>query len=274
MDETHVMKSLVLYCYKESPETITNLAFFLKHGLSDSADFVFIVNNMKCSLPFPSNTTVIRRQEDEYDLLTYKWYFDTYNPQYTNYYFINSSCIGPFLPPVITENWITIFNKKLESYDLIAPIIDFPPDSYGNSLIGNSSMTNIPFLHTYMFGTKSPETLKLLFGRMENNSQDSAISYERMLTSLFLTNGKKIFSFLMAFKNIDVNNESLWNWKLWNPSNISCYEVPENYFSIDVNPLEVVFVKNIRKIHKHREESRSGLSQALKNLLTLYISWY
>lgn len=267
------MNTLVLYCYKESPESLINLSFFLKHGINDSADYVFIINNNLCSLPFPPNVTVIKRQEDEYDLLSYKWYFDTYNPIYKNYYFINSSCIGPFLPPIISDNWISIFNKRLEEYDLIAPIIEFPPDSCGNSLIGNSSTSNIPFLHSYMFGTKSPEILKKFFNIM-NNTQDSVTSYERILTSIYLSNDKKIFSFLIAFKNVDINNNFLWNWKLWNPTDITCYEVPGNYFSIDINPLEVIFVKNIRKIHMHRNEERSGLSKNIRDMLSLYISWY
>jgi len=269
------MTTLVLYCYKETHDTMKNIEYFIEYGINSSADFVFIVNNNICSVTFPPNVTVIKREEDEYDLITYKWYFDTYKPEYNNYYFVNSSCIGPFLPSVVSENWINLFNNKLKEYDLIAPIIEFPPDSCGYSLIKTSfTDKNIPFLHTYMFGTKSKEVLLKFFSNIIDTTHDSIILYERTLTSIFLINNKKIYSFLMRFKNVDVNNKQLWNSKFWNITDKSCYEVPNNYFGMDINPLEIVFVKNIRKSHKFRDEQSSNISSNLSKMLNLYISWY
>ena len=78
----------------------------------------------------------------------------------------------------------------------------------------------------------------------------------------------------MRFKNVDVNNKQLWNSKFWNITDKSCYEVPNNYFGMDINPLEIVFVKNIRKSHKFRDEQSSNISSNLSKMLNLYISWY
>ena len=160
----HIMKTLVVYFYKEEYDTITNLAFFLKHGVihSDNYHYAFLINNLVCSLDIPETNTikVFKRSQNEYDLPSYKWFFETmlkespsYFDQFGTFYFLNSSCVGPFLPTIVESNWIELFNKKLEKYDLVAPIVEFPPDSRGFEMLGLQSNLNVPFLHSYMFGT-------------------------------------------------------------------------------------------------------------------------
>ncbi len=53
---------------------------------------------------------------------------------------------------------------------------------------------------------------------------------------------------------MDLNNESNWNPNKWNKTNNSCIEAPYNYDGIDVNPFEVIFVKNIRNSHNFRSK--------------------
>ena len=281
------MKTLVVYCYKEEYDTITNLAFFLKHGVVHSRNYhyVFLINNKICSLDIEetSSIRVFKRSQNEYDLPSYKWFIETmikespeYFDQFGTFYFLNSSCIGPFLPTITESNWIELFNKKLEKYDLIAPIVEFPPDSYGFTLLGISSNLNVPFLHSYMFGTNASSfnLLKNLLLGINTVDQSTIINCERKLTSEYLIHGKKIHSLLIAFNNIDINDKSLWNYKLWNKNTVTCYEVPENYFGIDINPLEVVFIKNIRKVHSFRNMHVSGISRYLYTTLMNYITWY
>jgi len=276
------MKTLVLYCYREDNDTITNLSFFLKHGVIEHPDYhyAFIINNNACSIPIQetANIKVYKRTDDEYDLYTYKWYFQTIKPPYTfeRYYFINSSCIGPFIPPIVEMNWIELFNIKLESYDLIAPIIEFPPDSVGYNLLDIDTTLNVPFLHSYMFGINK-QSIHLfidLLTHNEESTQQNAIYLERMLTSKYLLQSKKIYSFLLAFKNININDSNMWDYRLWNKNMVTCYEVPNNYFGIDVNPFEVIFVKNIRKSHTFRESSMAGISKYMYNMLKNFITWY
>jgi hypothetical protein len=199
-------------------------------------------------------------------------YFD----QFGTFYFLNSSCIGPFLPTITDSNWIELFNKKLEKYDLIAPIVEFPPDSRGFEMLGLESKLNVPFLHSYMFGTNASSLylLKNLLLEINSSEQSVSINYERKLTSEYLIHGKKIYSLLIAFKQVDINDRSVWNYKLWNRTPVTCYEVPENYFGIDINPLEIIFVKNIRKIHSYRSIYVSGISKYLYTTLINYITWY
>ena len=95
------MKTLVVYCYKEEYDTVINLAFFLKHGLIKSNDYyyVFLINNMECSLDIEESDTirVFKRIQNEYDLPSYKWFFEmmlesspTYFEQFDTFYFLNS----------------------------------------------------------------------------------------------------------------------------------------------------------------------------------------
>jgi len=281
------MKTLVVYYYKEEYDTITNLAFFLKHGVIHSSNYyyAFLINNMVCSLNIEETSTVkiFKRSENEYDLPTYKWFFQnmlkespTYFDQFGTFYFLNSSCVGPFVPTIIELNWIELFNKKLEKYDLVAPIVEFPPDSRGFEMLGLESSLNVPFLHSYMFGTNSSSVhlLKKVLLGIDNLELSNGINYERILTSEYLIHGKKIHSLLIAFHQVDINDSSIWNYKLWNKTFYTCYEIPENYFGIDINPLEVIFIKNIRKINGIHNIYSSGISRFLYTILNNYISWY
>jgi len=276
------MKSLIVYYYKEEYDTIINLSFFIKHGIVHSSNYhyVFIIHNGLCSIPIPESTTIqtYTYKEYDYDLSSYKWFFKMmleknhiYFNQYKTFYFINSNCIGPFLPTITESNWIELFNKKLERYDLIAPIVEFPPDYHGYNIHGIDTTLNVPFLHSYMFGTnkESLDILKKILFEITDSVMN--ITNERRLTSEYLLQGKKIHSLLMAFKNIDINDSSIWNYKLWNKNTLTCYEVPENYFDIDVNPLEVIFIKNICK-NSHR--NYSTISNYLYKIIINYISWY
>ena len=281
------MKTLVVYCYKEEYDTVINLAFFLKHGIIKSNDYyyVFLINNMLCSLDIEESDTirVFKRIQNEYDLPSYKWFFEmmlqsspTYFEQFDTFYFLNSTCVGPFLPTIVESNWIELFNKKLEKYDLIAPIVEFPPDSRGFEMLGIESELNVPFLHSYMFGTKISclHLLKNILLEMDDFEESNSVNYERKITSEYLIHGKKIHSLLIEFNQIDINDRSIWNYNLWNKSYITCYEIPENYFGIDINPLEVIFIKNVRKMNNIHSIYSSGISRYLYNTLINYISWY
>jgi hypothetical protein len=129
-----------------------------------------------------------------------------------------------------------------------------------------------------MFGTsaKGFEVVKsvLLDMKPDINKDDIVYIIERKITSSILVKGYKIKSLLTRFKKVDVNNESTWNTKLWSGNNgATCYEVPGNYFGIDLNPLEVIFVKNIRNQNATRGESQAGISETLSSYLKNYIDW-
>jgi hypothetical protein len=98
-----------------------------------------------------------------------------------------------------------------------------------------------------MFGTNisSIKLLMNIFKDFNSNTTESLINYERLITSKYILNNKKISCLLLAFKNIDINDKSLWYYKLWNRNEQTCYERAQSYFGLDLNPLEVIFIKNI-----------------------------
>lgn len=282
-------KTCVLYCYYETEDTSKNLEFFVKNGVFDSEKYtyVFIINNNLCSVTFPSykNMQVLKRSDNETDLQSYKWAITelekgsaSFFQGFSNIYFINSSCIGPFMPTICDKNWIEHFNAVSDGIDLIGPVIEFPPDTNGYDALSIKSDKNIPFIHTYMFGTsaKGFEVVKsvLLGMKPDINKDDIVHIIERKLTSSILTKGYKVKSLLSRFKNVDINNESVWDTKLWSGKNgATCYEIPGNYFGIDLNPLEVVFIKNIRNENATRGAGQAGISDTLSSYLKNYINW-
>jgi len=265
------MKTLVTYYYNETPTTLTNLAFFLKHGLINDPNYyyVFIINGT-CSINITTTSNITLTTINISNPLTaYSEYFLSLDPQYLldfeRFYFINSICIGPFLPTYINSTWIESLNNVLSTCDLLAPIVEIPPDNNGYLLIGIDSDLNMPFLHAYMFSTNNSCILLLLniFKEFTNPKEEYLIKYERFLTSRYLVNGKKISSLLNAFKNININDKNLWSYKLWNKNNTTCYETQGNYFGLDTSPFEIMFVNN----------SKDNISKGLKEQLINYTVW-
>ena len=281
-------KTLVLYCYYETDKTKKNLEFFVKNGVfqSDKYTYIFIINNNICTATIPDHSNIYKkvRAENETDLQSYRWCIDdlkksnpNYFSTYTNIYFINSSCVGPFMPTICDKNWIEHLNTVSTGYDLIGPIIEFPNDAKGYKAIGLEDTQNIPFIHTYMFGTsnKGFENVSKTLADIDGKSKDEIVNNtERKITSSILLSKLKIKPLLLRFKNVDVNDSVNWDASKWNTDvNLSCYEKPGNYFGIDVNPLEVIFVKNIRNNNETRNANDSGISEWLKKILDKYIEW-
>lgn len=280
------MNTLIFYCYCETEQTKRNLQYFVDCGLYENTTcfYVFIINNNTCSVNIPnySNVCILKRVENCLDLPTYKFAIDHLEQNrlikledFKYYYFINSSCIGPFIPCWCENKWYEILNNKLNVYSLIGPIIEIPPDSSGLSYLGIHTGKNIPFIHSYMFGVNKDgfNIIKNLMPGANVSREENVYVIERILTSALLVKGLKVSSLLTKYKNIDWNNELNWNRHLWTHSGATCHEIPGNYDGIDVNPYEIIFVKNIRNSNATRTESHSGISDVLKKTLDKYIMW-
>lgn len=277
-------KTLILYCYYETPESKSNLEFFVKNGIIQSYkyNYVIIVNNSVCSVEFPevNNLLVMKRSENQTDLQTYAWFIKDLESKhkqpldiYKYIYFINSSCIGPFIPISSPVNWIEALNSTMNGYELIGPIIEFPADTKGFDALNIKSMQNIPYIHSYMFGTGKfgfSIVRDILLDLKDDVTKDYIVyNTERLITSKILTTGYKIKSLLLKYKNIDVNDNKLWDKSMSNGDP----EVPEKYDGIDVNPLEVMFVKNIRNSNSTRLTEVSGISPILSKYIEKYKKW-
>lgn len=262
-------KTCVIYLYREDEDTILNLDFFLKKGIfkDEFCDYHVIINDHECSLKIP-NFINIHKQDNNLDFPSYKTLLSKINlDKYDYVYFLNCSCVGPFLPVYCYHAWYYYFNKLLDHYDLVGPIAEVP--------INQKEFTHNPFVHTYMFGLnrKGLQVFKSLLNKYETIDKDVCMFLERELSFEIINNNGKIKSLLSLFYNVDLNDTNNWNYKLWSDSILTCFEIPLNYHGIDVNPYEIIFVKNIRYPHQHRSVERSGISNNLKQQLKNYISW-
>ena len=281
-------RSLVFYCYKEDPDAKLNLKFFLKHGICDSplVRYVFIINNKECSVVFPTqdNITVWIREENQYDVISYKYVLAEFSEDslkdYNYFFFLNSSCRGPFIPPYLnyTEKpahernllWLFLFQQMLKTYDLVAPIIEYP-----FNIIGEEK-ERVPFVHSYMFAVNSKgfDTMLETFKNHTGISAGDGIELERKIGREIILGGGKVKSLLTRFTHINVTDRTNWTDSLWRPNGgQTCYEIPGNYFGIDVNPYEILFVKVIRRSHQYRGEALSGISETLAKQVQAYTEW-
>lgn len=277
-------RSLVCYCYKEDPDAKLNLEFFVKHGVCDSplVQYIFIINNKECSVEFPkqSNLTVWIREENEYDVISYKHVFAEFSQEslkdYSYYFFLNSSCRGPFLPPYLNLNsgsnfvWLFLFQQMLKTYDLVAPIVEFP-----FNIIGQEK-ERVPFVHSYMFAVngKGFESMQQTLRNHTGTTAGDGIELERKIGRDIILSGGKVKSLLTRFTHITITDKANWIDSLWRPNGgQTCYEIPGNYFGIDVNPYEILFVKVIRRSHQYRGEALSGISETLAKQVRAYTEW-
>ena len=266
-------KTAIVYLYKEDDESRKNLDFFIKKSKQNNlCTYYLIINNDICSLNVP-DFFIINKQENNFDFPSYKKFIA--NNDLSNYeyiYFLNSSCIGPFVPTYCEMEWYQYTNNFFEKYDFIGSIAEVPPSPLYSP---QDEFKKCPFIHTYMFGLnkKTFNVFSNLLKKYDNFDKNFCILFERMLSYEILNQNYKIKSFLTVFNNVDLNNKKNWDYLLWNQNEKTCYEIPNNYFGIDVNPYEIIFIKNIRKENETRKKDVAGISENLKKQISNYVSW-
>nr|XP_036580148.1 uncharacterized protein CTRU02_09793 [Colletotrichum truncatum]KAF6787980.1 hypothetical protein CTRU02_09793 [Colletotrichum truncatum] len=116
-------KLLVTFTYYESVSARANLKYFLKHGLHDAADFVFIFNGdtpqgqEKAAklIPKRNNIKIVERNNTCFDLgatgevlkKNKMW------KKYDKFIVMNASLRGPFLPHWSDSCWSDLFLAKV-----------------------------------------------------------------------------------------------------------------------------------------------------------------
>lgn len=119
-------KTLVVYAFHKQNEFVD---FFVKHGVfqDPNVTFLFVCNDPTLKVDVPSYCLYMNRENKGHDfgawstgLLTNNFY------QEFNYYIcINSSCMGPFVPPYCSINWVNIFTGMLnDTVKLVGPTIN------------------------------------------------------------------------------------------------------------------------------------------------------
>jgi len=112
-------RPLILYSFYETPNALSNLEFFIKHGLHGGADFVFILNGeteVHKLLPQDhSNIHYVSRPNHCFDLGAHAEVLTTGDlyKKYKRFILMNASIRGPYLPYWAEGCWSEIYLKKV-----------------------------------------------------------------------------------------------------------------------------------------------------------------
>ena len=107
-------KILLSYVYSETPKSLINLRFFLKHGITPTMTVYLCIKGQKCSInSFPDNVVVNHTDNVGFDFRGHK---DNLNivpdfNEFTYFVLMNDGCIGPFYKG--EGYWYDIFTTRL-----------------------------------------------------------------------------------------------------------------------------------------------------------------
>jgi hypothetical protein len=230
---------LILYCYFEKNDNYkNNLDLFLKLGLYDECDYLFIINgDLSIKIPEQNNIKVLFRKNEDYDFGAYNDAFDTFDiSKYNYYFFINTSVRGPFI------------NLLTDEVKLVGSSINIlNTDSAESNAFYNVTHFTKPYTHvqTQMFAMNQ-ECLKFLISSklFENNDYKNYVEFiaikEILMSQLVLKNNWNISCIIPEYQNIDYR-------LLKNDINFSSINGDPNYtnacFGRTVHPYESIFIK-------------------------------
>lgn len=249
---------LILYCYYEKNNIYkNNLQIFLKYGLHDECDYLFIINgDITIYIPKQKNIKVIFRKNEDYD---FGAYYDALNTQeiinkYNYYFFINTSVRGPFIPTYINIKWYQPFiNLLKDDIKLVGTTINIlNTDSNESNTFYNITKFTKPYTHvqTQMFAMDN-ECLNFLMSKklFEDNNYNNYVEFiaikEILMTQLVLKNNWNISCIIPEYQNIDYR-------LLKEDINFSSINGDINFtngcFGRTIHPYESIFIKINRNI--------------------------
>lgn len=280
-------KTLCIFAYHEkSWEYYNNLMYFLKYGINDRSDYVFVINgettyDMSCLES--SGVRVIRRENKGYDFAAYSCALECMDSERGKdwmseipvVFFLNSSVRGPFLLNCLRP-WQCYFEEMLTG------------DTH---LVGTTINVHMgQFVYLDMLGFKVPFThvQSQMFAM-----SGSCLKRLRKETDVFNLHENLTYGQLIEFKEVFMSQVVLrvFNWNIdcllpkyrgldyrkvtenFNPATLigDSYH-PNLYFGTTFTPFDVVFIKTNRDLldlsvddrFKELEESKkSGESKTV-----------
>lgn len=240
-------RPLILYAYSETPSAHINIQFFIKHGLHDSADFIFILNgdtDIMDIIPNATNIRYVRRPNDCYDLGAYAEVLtknDLYK-KYEKFIMLNASIRGPFLPVWAKNCWSEMYLARItKEVKLVGMTANCWPAFHVQSMIWATDSIGLTALLT------SPTGINDCF-----HTWDSAVKAEVGASAVIKEAGYKIDVMMSAFHGDELyeehcdgseNGDVLWDHK---------------YYGTNVHPYETIFMKSNRDIDPVLMEKLTG----------------
>jgi len=241
-------KHLIIYSYFEKLDSKENLNFFIKNGIFEHEDYQFLIvvngENFGIDLPEYKNVKLLYRENKGFDFGGWGFGLKNTNIRVYDYFiFLNSTCVGPFLPRYIPQElyWTDLFVSKIDNdIKLCGPTINYLPTNPNRS----------KHIQSYAFGTDIIGLELLIkngiFDPDENINRKNVIeNHELGMSDVLLSNNFKIYSFQLS--------ENL-NSKIEDKSKLhGDIHYVGKYYEDTINPIEVMFLKTQRIKNKTLE---------------------
>lgn len=251
--------NLVIYHYFERDASYRdNLLHFLVFGVLDQLDYIFIISgNHTVDLPDLPNVRYFFADPKKSDFGGYaqliKSGWDL--APYENFFFINSSVRGPFMPPYWCQPWYMSFLAQMhDDVGIVGTSIctlsaDFRHSTNYQLRYGG----NPPYSHvqTMAYVLRKEVLNKLIdsgFYREERDSTKTLAieNYEIHLSQLVLSQGWNLRCLMPEFNGVD------YRLPHKNPNPTSTVGDPNEvlgYFGRSAHPYETIFIKTNRDLY-------------------------
>jgi hypothetical protein len=238
------MKTLILYAFHQLSESVD---YFIKNGLFEHPDyhFIFICNSLIPipNLVLPPYVAIVYRMNLGYDFGAWSDVLLENNlyEQYDQFFFLNSTVIGPFIPNYCTKKWTDIYLDQLtEDIRLFGLSIN------GQGLTREQPMTSSRFPHVQsMVFCMKKSTLEYLISRnifckISTNDKVRIIEQHEIRMSIeIIRNGWNFGCMLEYYRGIDFRNlDSIFQKPLLDDT---CYF--NNLLGHPMHPYETIFIK-------------------------------
>jgi hypothetical protein len=269
---------LVFYMYAEGAQAAENARVFFKSADGVSVVFVNCTPSRGCSLTLPPSVTVVNMPRDSpsdlaaLPLAAADARVTPLLAKATSILLLNSTAVGPFVPPLIKTPWWALIEEALREVALWGPVIETPPDQIGAEWCPGPG--NVPFIHSWCLGIQ-PAHFKTVLAMCPPFASDkyAALKSERAITAVFLREGYKIDCAMARYRGVDWRDRTLWDWRLHSPTTVTCPEVPGNYEGADLDPFETMYFKRSRPPHAFRGVEVSGLAPHVEKQVERLVAW-
>jgi len=236
--------NMIIYAYynkgdMDDSRAEKNLKFLLKHGNINPKNIVIVCNNQSIPEFIPKNINVLKHENHGYDFE--EWYHGLQQIDrklYKNFIFINSSCIGPFLPiwfSSVNIHWTECFTNLLsDKVKLVGCTINHCGLHHCD--LNNPEDTNKKHIQSYLWSTDNTGLDIIL----DNNILESSNNYDFEGT---VVNKEIAMSKLIEEKGYDIKALAMSEMLNIKHGDIHGKDM---YFDTTINPLEIIFYKNNR----------------------------
>lgn len=239
-----MFRLLVLFVYHIYNDRVKD---FIKNSIfyDENIDFMIISNDT--SQPdkvanVPTNVKILYRSNTGYDFGGWSeaLLLNNLYQSYDKFIFVNSSVIGPFMPPSYTEKWTDIYINGLQGNIKL----------FGSTINTMCDPLNKSHVQSYIF-SMDIITLKYLIDcgifsitSYAKTFDDAVWNKEVLMSRKIIENGWNIGSLLTCYKNIDFT----FSTKSPNEYNVKYLDdiMFKNYRNVLWNESQLVFIKGNR----------------------------